>query len=153
MTQKEIELKMFRLNAEYTKRSHEIGRKKQDVAMRRQEDMLHADDVFHAEKRLMIDRIGSLRKEKAALFDGDPKKDRLEAEARAIEADISMLRCENDRRKRAISHKAYIGRCALDEESRQLAEWLQAEKPKVMEQEQACPRIIEDRDHNPYPEE
>ena len=49
MTQKEFELQMQRLNSEYTKKSNEIARQKEDVNARKQDAFLEADDAFHAE--------------------------------------------------------------------------------------------------------
>jgi hypothetical protein len=132
MTQKEFELQMQRLNSEYTKKSNEIARKKDEENAWKQNALLQADDAFHAEKRKRLSKITEIRTKKAALFDGDPKRALLEAEARNLEAEISVMRDDNERRKHAISHEAYANRRALDEQSRQISEWLNAEKLKVM---------------------
>lgn len=124
---------MQKLNAEYTKKSNEIARQKDNVNARKQDALLETDDAFHAEKRARLARITEIRTRKAALFEGDPQRAVLEAEARNLESEISMMRDDNERRKHAISHKAYADRRALDEQSRQLSEWLNAEKLKVME--------------------
>lgn len=134
MTQKEFDLQMQRLNSEYTKKSNEIARQKEDVNARKQDAFLEADDAFHAEKRKRLARINEIRLKKAALFDGDPKRALLEAEVRNLEAEISVMRDDNERRKHTISHEAYAQHRALDEQHRQLSQWLNDEKLKVMEQ-------------------
>ena len=125
---------MQKLNSEYTKRSNEILRKKQECEARKKDALLEADDAFHAEKRKRLARITEPRTAKAALFDGDPKRALLEAEARNLEAEISVMRDDNEQRKRTIIQKAYAERCALDEQSRRLTEWLNDRKIEVMQQ-------------------
>ena len=44
------------------------------------------------------------------------------------------MRDDNERRKHTISHEAYAQHRALDEQHRQLSQWLNDEKLKVMEQ-------------------
>ena len=141
MTTKEFEMKMMLLNNEYTKRSNEIGRKKEEVNARRQDALLEADDAFHAEKRERLAKISHIRLEKAALFIGDTKRAILEAEARNLEAEISVMRDDNERRKHTICHNAYAERRALDDESRKLSEWLNQEKMKVMEEHAASAEV------------
>lgn len=132
MTQKEFDLQMQSLNVEYTEKSNAIARRKDEANQRKQELITESDDAFHAEKRSRLEKVVQMRKEKAALPDGCPKRDTIEAEARAIEAEISILRDENEQNKRVISKRAYDERCALDDESRQLSEWYAGAKLKVM---------------------
>ena len=132
MTQKEIDLQMQELRLQYTKKSNEIGRMKDDVSRRKNEAMLAADDAFHEQKRERVAKINRINAEKAALFEGDPKKDVLQAEVRTLESEINIMRSENDNRKRTITNNAYAERRELDEKSRQLSEWYEGEKLKVL---------------------
>lgn len=125
---------MQKLNAEYKKKSNEIARQKEDVNAMKQDALLMADDAFHAEKRGRLAKIAEIRTKKAALFDGDPKRAMLEAEARNLEAEISVMRDDNERRKHTICHEAYADRRALDEQNRQLGEWYEEEKTKLMKE-------------------
>jgi len=134
MTQKEIELQMQQLNCEYTKKSNAIARRKDEATQKKQQAIIEADDAFHAEKRSRLEKVVKMRTEKATLFEGDPKREIIEYEARTIEAEISVMRDDNEQRKRVISKLAYDEMCALDEESRQLNEWYNSEKLKVMQQ-------------------
>ena len=132
MTQREQEAMLRQLNVEYTEKSNAIARQKEDVNARKQDALLEADDAFHAEKRKRLAQISKIRVEKAALFDGDPKRAMLEAEARNLEAEISVMRDDNESRKRTICHAAYADRRALDEQSRQLTEWIERRKLEIM---------------------
>lgn len=123
---------MQELRLQYTKQSNEIGRMKDDVSRRKNEAMIAADDAFHEQKREALAKINRINTEKAALFDGDPKKDLLQAEVRTLESEINVMRSENDNRKRTITNNAYAERRELDEKSRQLTEWYEGEKLKVL---------------------
>lgn len=132
MTQKELDLQMQKLKLEYTKKSNNIARQKDDENAKRQDALLAADDAFHKEKRDRLAKINRIRIEKAALFDGDPKRAILEAEARNLESEISVLRDDNERRKRTICHESYANRRALDEQSRLASLWYEEEKANLM---------------------
>lgn len=134
MTQKELDLEMQKLKLEYTKKSHKIAQQKQDEDAKKQDALLAADDAFHKEKRERIAKITKLRIEKAALFDGDPKRAMLEAEARNLESEISVMRDDNEQRKRTICHESYANRRALDEQSRLVTEWYEYEKQQLMKE-------------------
>ena len=134
MTQKELNLRFQELKVEYTKKSHKIAQQKQDEDAKKQDALLAADDAFHKEKRERIAKITKLRIEKAALFDGDPKRAILEAEARNLESEISVLRDDNERRKRTICHEFYANIRAFDEQSRLVTEWYEYEKQQLMKE-------------------
>lgn len=133
MTQKEIDLQMQKLKMQYAKRRNEIARQKDDVNRDKMAALLQADDAFHSERRVRISKINLIRAEKAALFEGDPKKAVLEAEARKIESEIALMRADNEQRKRTIVNEAYANRRALDEQSRQLSEWYEDFKLAILE--------------------
>lgn len=134
MTQKEFDQSMQTLKVQYTTANNDLNRRKDEVEQRKQQAIIEADDVFHAEKRSRLQKAVEIRKEKATLPDGDPRRYTLEAEARALDAEISVMRDDNEQRKRVISKKAYDERCALDEESRQLSVMYETEKLNVLEQ-------------------
>lgn len=133
MTQKEIDLQMQKLKMQYAKMRNEINRQKDDVNRDKMAALLQADDAFHSERRVRISKINLIRAEKAALFEGDPKKAVLEAEARKIESEIALMRADNEQRKRTIVNEAYANRRALDEQSRQLSEWYEDFKLAILE--------------------
>lgn len=135
MKKREQEAMLRELNLEYTQKSNAIARQKEDENARKQDALLEADDEFHAEKRKRLARIGKIRTDKAALFEGDPKRAVLEAEARNLEAEISVMRDDNESRKRTICHESYTNRRALDEQSRQLAEWKERRKHEILSME------------------
>lgn len=134
MTQKELDLEMQKLKLEYTKKSNNIARQKEDENARKQDALLAADDAFHKEKRDRLAKINKIRIEKASLFNGDPKREILEAEARNLEAEISVMRDDNERRKRTICHESYANRRALDEQSRLASQWYEEEKSNLMKE-------------------
>lgn len=132
MTQKEINLEMQKLKLEYQRKSNKIGRLKNDENAKKQDLILKADDDYHAQKRILLDKINKIRTEKASLFDGDPRRAMLEAEARNIESELSVLRDDNEQAKRRIIHESYANSRALDEQSRLTSEWYEEEKANLM---------------------
>ena len=134
MEKKQLDLQMQKLNSEYSKKMNEIARKKEDLNAAKQISLFNADEEFYAKRNDLLKRIGDLRQRRAELFDGDPQRAQLELDKLDLQNQITVLRDDNEQRKRDITHKAYAQRRDLDEECRKLSEWLQAEKVKLMEQ-------------------
>ena len=134
MTQKELELEFQKLNLEYTKKKNDIARRKEEVNQRKLDALLESDDAYHAEKRARLAKISVLRTEKAALEFGSIKRAQLEAECRNLDAELSVLRDDNERRKHSINHAAYAERRELDEKLRLANEWYEFEKSRLMKE-------------------
>lgn len=137
-----MELKFQQLNLEYTKKSADINRRKEEVVRRKRGFLQSASDGFLAIKRKTMSKTGDLRKMMVELEEGDPKKDALRQQIRQLENELSVAKSESQSVVSRIHSEAYEARMMLDNESRELTIWLESEKLKLYEQQAQDPEGI-----------
>lgn len=133
MTNKEFEAQMQRLKLEYTRKSNNINRQKDEAARNKRMHLMALRTKHDREHRVEVDKLAELMRAKAALFDGDPKRDQLAMEIRIAEKRMSMMRNEYQAECRCVIDDTYTLRTILDDEARALTEWYESEKTKVFD--------------------
>ena len=134
----EEQIKMAKLNAEFTKKQNDLKARKQMVENLKHVKMQHVDEEYHAKKRELLDDIADLRKQKEGLAIDDPKRLSLSDAIRSIEDKLNIIHDERDIEARKVAHEAFVDMMELNEEGRRLDEWLDEEKVKVMEEQYAA---------------
>ena len=134
----EEQIKMAKLNAEFTKKQNDLKARKQMVENLKHVKMQHVDEEYHAKKRELLDDIADLRKQKEGLAIDDPKRLSLSDAIRSIEDKLNIIHDERDIEARKVAHEAFVDMMELNEEGRRLDEWLDEEKIKVMEEQYAA---------------
>ena len=134
----EQQIKMARLNAEYEKKKNDLKARKQMVENLKHVKLQHVDKEYHAKKREILSEIADTRKKKAGLTIEDPKRLELTDDIRNLEDRLSILRDERDSDARRVAHEAFSDNMELEEEGRRIDEWLEDEKIKIMEEQQAA---------------
>ena len=133
MTNKEFEAQMQRLKLEYTRKSNNINRQKDEAARNKRMHLMALRTKHDREHRVELDKLAELMRAKAALFDGDPKRDQLTMEIRIAEKRMSMMRNEYQAECRCVIDDTYTLRTILDDEARALTEWYESEKTKAFD--------------------
>ena len=134
----EEQIKMAKLNAEFTKKQNELKARKQMVENLKHVKLQHVDEEYHAKKRELLADIADLRKQKEGLAIDDPKRLSLSDAIRSIEDKLNIIHDERDIEARKVAHEAFVDMMELNEEGRRLDEWLDEEKIKVMEEQYAA---------------
>lgn len=146
MTNKEFDAQMQRLKLEYTRKSNNINRQKDEAARNKRMHLAALRTKHDREHRVELDKLAELMRAKAALFDGDPKRDQFAMEIRIAEKRMSMMRNEYQAECRCVIDDTYTLRTILDDEARALTEWYESEKTKVFD---AFEAVKEDNPDNP----
>ncbi len=133
MTRNEFDAQMQRLKLEYTRKSNNINRRKDEAARDKRMHLMALRTKHDREHRVEMDKLAELMRAKAALFDGDPKRDQLAMEIRIAEKRMSMMRNEYQAECRCVIDDTYTLRTILDDEARALTEWYESEKTKVFD--------------------
>ena len=133
MTRKEFDAQMQRLKLEYTRKSNNINRQKDEAARNKRMHLMALRTKHDREHRVEMDKLAELMRAKAALFDGDPKRDQLAMEIRIAEKRMSMMRNEYQAECRCVIDDTYTLRTIPDDEARALTEWYESEKTKVFD--------------------
>ena len=133
MTRNEFDAQMQRLKFEYTKKSNDINRRKAEATRDKRMHLMALRTKHDREHRVEMDKLAELMRAKAALFDGDPKRDQLAMEIRIAEKRMSMMRNEYQAECRCVIDDTYTLRTILDDEARALTEWYESEKTKVFD--------------------
>ena len=134
----EEQIKMAKLNAEFTKKQNDLKARKQMAENLKHVKLQHVDEEYHAKKRELLADIADIRKKKEGLSLDDPKRHNLADDIRSIEDKLSVIRDERDIKARNVAYEAFADLMELDEEGRRLDEWLDEEKVKVMEEKLAA---------------
>ena len=134
----EEQIKMAKLNAEFTKKQNDLKARKQMVENLKHVKLQHVDEEYHAKKRELLADIADLRKQKEGLAIDDPKRLSLSDAIRSIEDKLNIIHDERDIEARKVAHEAFVDMMELNEEGRRLDEWLDEEKIKVMEEQYAA---------------
>ena len=134
----EEQIKMAKLNADFTKKQNDLKARKQMVEHLKHVKLSHVDEEYHAKKRELLDDIADLRKQKEGLAIDDPKRLSLSDAIRSIEDKLNIIHDERDIEARKVAHEAFVDMMELNEEGRRLDEWLDEEKVKVMEEQYAA---------------
>lgn len=134
----EEQIKLAKLNAEYNKKNNDIKARKQMVENLKHTRLQHVDDEYHTKKRGLLADIADIRKKKEGLALDDPKRYDLSDEIRNVEDMLSIIRDERDIKARNVAHDAFSAHMELKEEGRRLDEWLEDEKIKAMEEQNAA---------------
>ena len=133
MTRNEFDAQMQRLKLEYTRKSNNINRRKDEAVRDKRMHLMALRTKHDREHRVEMDKLAELMRAKAALFDGDPKRDQLAMEIRIAEKRMSMMRNEYQAECRCVIDDTYTLRTILDDEARALTEWYESEKTKVFD--------------------
>ena len=134
----EEQIKMAKLNADFTKKQNDLKARKQMVEHLKHVKLSHVDEEYHAKKRELLADIADLRKQKEGLAIDDPKRLSLSDAIRSIEDKLNIIHDERDIEARKVAHEAFVDMMELNEEGRRLDEWLDEEKIKVMEEQYAA---------------
>lgn len=151
MTKNEFDAQMQRLKLEYTRKSNNINRRKDEAARNKRMHLMALRTKHDREHRVEMDKLAELMRAKAALFDGDPKRDQLAMEIRIAEKRMSMMRNEYQAECRCVIDDTYTLRTILDDEARALTEWYESEKTKVFDAFEAVKEDNPDnQDNTPF---
>lgn len=134
----EEQIKMAKLNADFTKKQNDLKARKQMVENLKHVKLQHVDEEYHAKKLELLADIADLRKQKEGLAIDDPKRLSLSDAIRSIEDKLNIIHDERDIKARNVAHEAFADMMELEEEGRRLNEWLDDEKIKVMEEQHAA---------------
>ena len=134
----EEQIKMAKLNAEFSKKQNDLKARKQMVENLKHTRLQHVDEEYNAKKRELLADIADLRKQKEGLALDDTKLLALTDDIRSIEDKLSIIHDERDIEARRVIHEAFTDLMDLEEEGRRLNEWLDEEKIKVMEEQHAA---------------
>ena len=149
MTRNEFDAQMQRLKLEYTRKSNNINRRKDEAARDKRMHLMALRTKHDREHRVEMDKLAELMRAKAALFDGDPKRDQLAMEIRIAEKRMSMMRNEYQAECRCVIDDTYTLRTILDDEARALTEWYEEEKAKVFAEFETSESFKDDNLDNP----
>ena len=131
----EEQIKMAKLNAEFSKKQNDLKARKQMVENLKHTRLHHVDEEYHEKKRELLADIADLRKKKEGLALDDTRRLALTDAIRSIEDKLSVIHDERDIEARRVVHEAFADLMELEEEGRRLNEWLDDEKIKVMEEQ------------------
>ena len=131
-TQFQKDCALQQLKIEYTKRSHEIGRRKQELEIDRHLALMEIDNEFHKKRRELLSSLSKLRDELSIIPENDIKTNILRNKIRSKEHTLSIIKEEYTMKIRETCNGAYVTRCSLDDSSRQLTEWYEEERLKIM---------------------
>ena len=134
----EEQIKMAKLNAEFSKKQNDLKARKQMVENLKHTRLQHVDEEYHEKKRELLADIADLRKRKEGLALDDTKRLALTDAIRSIEDKLSVIHDERDIEARRVVHEAFADLMELEEEGRRLNERLDDEKIKVMEEQHAA---------------
>lgn len=134
----EEQIKMAKLNAEFSKKQNDLKARKQMVENLKHTRLQHVDEEYHAKKRKLLADIADLRRQKEGLALDDTKRLALTDAIRSIEDKLSIIRDERDIEARRVVHESFADLMELEDEGRSLNEWLDDEKIKVMEEQHAA---------------
>lgn len=134
----EEQIKMAKLNAEFSKKQNDLKARKQMVENLKHTRLQHVDEEYHEKKRELLSDIADLRKQKEGLALDDTKRLALTDAIRSIEDKLSIIHDERDIEARRVIHEAFADLMELEEEGRRLNERLDDEKIKVMEEQHAA---------------
>jgi hypothetical protein len=134
----EEQIKMAKLNAEFSKKQNDLKARKQMVENLKHTRLQHVDEEYHAKKLELLADIADLRKQKEGLALDDTKRLALTDDIRSIEDKLSIIHDERDIEARRVIHEAFTDLMELEEEGSRLNEWLDEEKIKVMEEQHAA---------------
>lgn len=134
----EEQIKMAKLNAEFTKKQNDLKARKQMAENLKHVKLQHVDEEYHTKKRELLADIADIRKKKEGLSLDDPKRYALTDAIRSIEDKLNIIHDERDIKARNVAHEAFVDMMDLNEEGRRLDEWLDEEKVKVMEEQYAA---------------
>lgn len=134
----EEQIKMARLNAEFTKEQNRIKADKQKVEECKHAALQQVDEEYHKKKRELLADIADIREQKKGLALDDPHRYDLSDDISNIEDMLKLIRDERDIKARNVAHEAFADLMELEEEGRRLGEWLDEEKVKVMEEQHAA---------------
>lgn len=133
MTKAEFDAQMQRLKMEYTRKSNDINRRKDEVTKDKYDKILDMRTRYAAKKAEIHTSLNMHMEEKAKSFIGDPKREALVSKIKSLEHRLSMLKEEVDIEIRTISRNAHATRLALDDEARRLTEWYESEKTRMFD--------------------
>ena len=134
----EEQIKMAKLNAEFSKKQNDLKARKQMVENLKHTRMQHVDDEYHAKKRKLLADIADIRKKRMGFAFEDPRRLNLSDDIRNVEDQLNIIHDERDIEARRVAHEAFADLMELEEEGRRLNEWLEDEKIKVMEEQHAA---------------
>lgn len=134
----EEQIKMTKLNAEFTKKQNDLKARKQANEEGKHTKLNRVDELYHHKKRQYLDQIAATRMEKQGLALDDPKRADLSDAIRNIEDELNILKDWRDIEARRIVGETFAEMTQLEEEDRRLNEWLEDEKIKVMEEQHAA---------------
>lgn len=126
------------LKAEYNRKSNDIARRKQQLEIDKAEMLQEADERYHERMRELLSEIADIRGKKVGLEKEDPKRCDLSDEIRSMEDLLSLERDKRDIEGRQICHQFHVERVALDDESRKLGEWYDAETIRIKKEVMAA---------------
>lgn len=134
----EEQIKMAKLNAEFSKKQNDLKARKQMVEHLKHTRLQHVDEEYHEKKRGLLADIADIRKKKAGIPFDDPRRYDLSDAIRNLEDKLNIIRDERDIEARRVAHEGFDELMELEEEVRRLNEWLDEEKIKVMEEQHAA---------------
>lgn len=134
----EEQIKMAKLNAEFSKRQNDLKARKQMNEHLKHVKLQHVDDEYHEKKRGLLADIADIRKKKEGIPFDDPRRYDLSDAIRNLEDKLNIIRDERDIETRRVAHEAFADLMELEEEGRRLNEWFEDEKIKVMEEQHAA---------------
>lgn len=129
-----MELKFQQLNLEYSKKSAEINRRKDEVNLNKYQLLLAIRMETAAKKDEIRTFIDMLRNERLKCECDTPAYDEKSEAIRFQENRIARLKEQVEIEKEKILGDAYATRLQLDEDARQLSCWFDSEKLKIQEQ-------------------
>lgn len=128
----EFDLRMQELKAQYTEKSNEINRAKDEVIKKKQEALIAADQLFFEKKKVLTEQIDDINATKACLSADDPKREALRDKVREIEHQLSLTKTLYDLDKNKEITNAIAERMSLDDQHRELALWYERERERAM---------------------
>lgn len=134
----EEQIKMAKLNAEFSKKQNDLKARKQMVEHLKHVKLQHFDDEYHEKKRGLLADIADIRKKKEGIPFDDPRRYDLSDAIRNLEDKLGIIRDERDIESRRVAYEGFAELMELEEEGRRLNEWLEDEKIKVMEEQHAA---------------
>ena len=134
MTRREMELKFRQLNLEYQKKSADINRRKDEVSREKYRRLLAIRMETAAKRDEIRTAIDMLRNERPK-FERDTPAYMEKTEAILIQGNrIARIKEQAGIEMEKVKGDAYATRLQLDEDARQLSNWLNSEKLKIQEQ-------------------
>lgn len=128
MTQVQRDMQLTALNHEYTKKRHEIARKKDDEKKGRISDIQYYNEQFRHQRKELLNLLIELRRKKSTIADDTRDFVTLTENIRKVEYQLSILKEERFSRIEEINISSFFKQCDFEEERRKLTEWYEYEK-------------------------